>query len=43
MRKKSEKLPKVVCLERQEDWDGLCNYNWKSKKNIYKNCWISAL
>ena len=35
---KSGKLPKVICLERLEGWGGLCNYNWKSKKNICKNC-----
>ena len=28
--KKGEKIPQIVCFEKQEDWGGLWNYNWRT-------------
>ena len=28
--KKGEKIPEIVCFEKQEDWGGLWNYNWRT-------------
>jgi trimethylamine monooxygenase len=28
--KKGEKIPEVVCFEKQEDWGGLWNYTWRT-------------
>ena len=27
---KGEKIPEIVCFEKQEDWGGLWNYNWRT-------------
>ena len=28
--KKNEKIPEIVCFERQEDWGGIWNYTWRT-------------
>ena len=28
--KKGEKIPEVICFEKQEDWGGLWNYSWRT-------------
>ena len=33
--KKGEKIPEVVCFEKQEDWGGLWNYSWRTGTDEY--------
>ena len=33
--KNGEKIPEVVCFEKQEDWGGLWNYNWRTGSDQY--------
>ena len=33
--KKGEKVPEVVCFEKQEDWGGLWNYSWRTGSDQY--------
>jgi len=33
--KKSEKIPDVVCFDKQEDWGGLWNYSWRTGSDQY--------
>jgi len=33
--KKGEKIPEIVCFEKQEDWGGLWNYNWRTGSDQY--------
>ena len=33
--KKGEKIPQIVCFEKQEDWGGLWNYNWRTGSDQY--------
>ncbi len=33
--KKGEKIPEVVCFEKQEDWGGLWNYSWRTGSDQY--------
>ena len=28
----SDKMPDIVCYEKQEDWGGLWNYSWRKGK-----------
>ena len=28
--KNGEKIPEIVCFEKQEDWGGLWNYSWRT-------------
>ena len=30
LEKKGEKIPEIVCFEKQESWGGLWNYNWRT-------------
>ena len=32
---KGEKIPEIVCFEKQEDWGGLWNYNWRTGSDQY--------
>ena len=32
---KSEKIPDIVCFEKQEDWGGLWNYSWRTGSDQY--------
>jgi len=32
---KDEKIPEIVCFEKQEDWGGLWNYNWRTGSDQY--------
>ena len=33
--KKGEKIPEIVCFEKQEDWGGLWNYSWRTGTDEY--------
>ena len=33
--KKGEKIPQIVCFEKQEDWGGLWNYSWRTGSDQY--------
>ena len=33
--KKGEKIPEIVCFEKQEDWGGLWNYSWRTGSDQY--------
>ena len=33
--KNGEKIPEVVCFEKQEDWGGLWNYSWRTGSDQY--------
>ena len=33
--KKGEKIPEVVCFEKQDDWGGLWNYTWRTGSDQY--------
>ena len=33
--KKGEKIPEIVCFERQEEWGGLWNYTWRTGTDEY--------
>ena len=33
--KKGEKIPQIVCFEKQEDWGGVWNYNWRTGSDQY--------
>ena len=33
--KKGEKIPEVVCFDKQEDWGGLWNYSWRTGSDQY--------
>ena len=33
--KKGEKIPQIVCFDKQEDWGGLWNYNWRTGSDQY--------
>ena len=28
--KNGEKIPEIVCFDKQEDWGGLWNYSWRT-------------
>ena len=32
---KGEKIPEIVCFEKQESWGGLWNYNWRTGSDQY--------
>ena len=32
---KGEKIPEIVCFEKQEDWGGLWNYSWRTCSDQY--------
>ena len=34
-RERGEKIPEVVCFEKQSDWGGLWNYNWRTGVDDY--------
>ena len=34
--KKGEKIPEIVCFEKQEDWGGLWNYSWRTGSDQYE-------
>ena len=36
--KNGEKIPEIVCFEKQEDWGGLWNYNWRTGSDQYGDC-----
>ena len=33
--KNGEKIPEVVCFEKQDDWGGLWNYSWRTGSDQY--------
>ena len=33
--KKGEKIPEIVCFEKQENWGGLWNYSWRTGSDQY--------
>ena len=33
--KKGEKIPQIVCFDKQDDWGGLWNYNWRTGSDQY--------
>ena len=33
--KNGDKIPEIVCFEKQEDWGGLWNYNWRTGSDQY--------
>ena len=33
--KKGEKVPEIVCFEKQDDWGGLWNYSWRTGSDQY--------
>ena len=33
--KKGEKIPEIVCFEKQDDWGGLWNYSWRTGSDQY--------
>ncbi len=32
---KGEKIPEIVCYEKQDDWGGLWNYSWRTGSDQY--------
>ena len=36
--KKGEKIPEIVCFDKQEDWGGLWNYSWRTGSDQYGDC-----
>ena len=32
---KGEKIPEIVCFEKQENWGGLWNYSWRTGSDQY--------
>ena len=32
---KGEKVPEIVCFEKQDDWGGLWNYSWRTGSDQY--------
>ena len=32
---KGQKIPEIVCYEKQENWGGLWNYNWRTGSDQY--------
>jgi len=34
-KKNGEKIPEIVCFEKQEDWGGLWNYSWRTGSDQY--------
>ena len=32
---KGEKIPEIVCFDKQEDWGGLWNYSWRTGSDQY--------
>ena len=37
MRRKGLDVPQVVCYEKQADWGGLWNYDWRTGKFTFEN------
>ena len=35
--KKSEKIPEIVCFDKQDDWGGLWNYSWRTGSDQYRS------
>ena len=35
---KGQKIPEIVCYEKQEDWGGLWNYSWRTGSDQYGDC-----
>jgi len=35
LEKKGEKIPEIVCFDKQEDWGGLWNYSWRTGSDQY--------
>jgi len=33
--KKGEKIPEIVCFDKQENWGGLWNYSWRTGSDQY--------
>ena len=33
--KNGEKIPEIVCFDKQEDWGGLWNYSWRTGSDQY--------
>ena len=33
--KNSEKIPEIVCFDKQDDWGGLWNYSWRTGSDQY--------
>ena len=33
--KKGEKIPEIVCFDKQDDWGGLWNYSWRTGSDQY--------
>ena len=33
--KKGDKIPEIVCFEKQDDWGGLWNYSWRTGSDQY--------
>ena len=33
--KKGEKIPVIVCFDKQDDWGGLWNYSWRTGSDQY--------
>ena len=38
LEKKGEKIPEIVCFDKQEDWGGLWNYSWRTGSDQYGDC-----
>ena len=32
---KGQKIPEIVCYDKQEDWGGLWNYSWRTGSDQY--------
>ena len=32
---KGQRIPDIVCFEKQSDWGGLCNYSWRTGSDQY--------
>ena len=41
--KKGEKIPQIVCFEKQDDWGGLWNYSWRKFNDKSSNYWNGAV
>ena len=40
--KNGEKIPEVVCFEKQDDWGGLWNYSWRTGSDQYGDLYLTV-
>jgi len=40
--KNGEKIPEIVCFDKQEDWGGLWNYSWRTGSDQYATLYLTV-